>query len=1070
MPPAGEEPAPPCAVRLEQAPSQAPFLVELFSGGAELASACKAIGLNACALSLYNANLSFGTVVPIDLSLPWGQQLAVEIIQCKSSAAMLWAAPPSGTLSRARERPIKRSWSEAGVPAAPQLRSTSQPVGLPSALQDPKCAEQLKIANELIFFVFRAVLECEQNGKQWFVQNPRNSYLWSFPFWNGRAYYDTDVDQCEYKAPRPNPLRIRSSSDWLLHLSAKCSNNHVHVPWQPKMIGDKFSGFPGEGSRGLPAALAAKVAAVLKEKTPGVHEKLDGMALAITVAAKVGMTNLDENKRKVARTAAAAGVQSRGRRIDQLIPEYREEIIMTLPRTECTQMHRRSRFASARTVGGKEFPKDTQVMEVRDITEGRFAGLTELRLGLPWSPQQFLLKARAAPHPFAATALPDEVARAIFFCCTMGSSFVKERRRQFFAKWEARARELEGAEAELVATLHPDVRPFALKKRPLLMKEILTDLGFGSHATELLFTLLTQGVPMFGDFPETGLFPRREHVATISEGELLKASKWARPALLGSKKPYAEGKMESSLWRKTNEELERGECRGPFSAQELDTRHIAGWLGAKRFGVPQKDDFRPCDDYSAFGQNCTSSSKETIDTEGPDNIVGLAKAWAMALSDQQIHMILNDGSVLKGRRHPELSKKQAKVLRARLIDLEKAYKQVARHPRHAHLAIFGVYCSEKQYWSFFEALALGFGSRNAVLGFNVFARALRFILATGLWVPVSHFFDDFSQIDAEPFCQDSCDSVERLFNLLGWSFKAGPEDLKPASSCFSPLGVQVDLSEPGVAIVSNTAKRITRVDQEITTLLMAEAIHPTSIQALVGTCQFMEAQTTGRTGALALRAVRRAGPSRMGPGSESLKCALRDLGEHIHACVPRRIQLLRSRPPIILLTDAAYEQGQATLGAVLFDQENGAFYFFAGRFTKLTVEFWQRDVNRHSAIEASNDAQVICQAELAVIPVALSVWGEAMKNREALVFIDNNSSKDALIRGISASTASSQMARESRLLCARYAIAPWFDRVPSPSNLADDPSRGVFDLLISMGASRVAPVSLPALNVHVNEY
>ena len=60
------------------------------------------------------------------------------------------------------------------------------------------------------------------------------------------------------------------------------------------------------------------------------------------------------------------------------------------------------------------------------------------------------------------------------------------------------------------------------------MKEILTELG--SKATELLFVLLTQGAPMFGEFPETGIFPRREHSATVSESDLLKASKWARPS------------------------------------------------------------------------------------------------------------------------------------------------------------------------------------------------------------------------------------------------------------------------------------------------------------------------------------------------------------------------------------------------------------------------------------------------------------------------------------------------------------------------------------------------------------
>ena len=100
----------------------------------------------------------------------------------------------------------------------------------------------------------------------------------------------------------------------------------------------------------------------------------------------------------------------------------------------------------------------------------------------------------------------------------------------------------------------------------------------------------------------------------------------------------------------------------------------------------------------------------------------------------------------------------------------------------------------------------------------------------------------------------------------------------------------------------------------------------------------------------------------------------------------------------------------------------------------------------------------------------MALWGVASRDRDALIFIDNNASKDALIRGISASSASSLMVKETRLICARYAIAPWFDRVPSPSNIADAPSRGEFQQLLSMGARRVAPISLPALGIYVRDF
>ena len=52
-----------------------------------------------------------------------------------------------------------------------------------------------------------------------------------------------------------------------------------------------------------------------------------------------------------------------------------------------------------------------------------------------------------------------------------------------------------------------------------------------------------------------------------------------------------------------------------------------------------------------------------------------------------------------------------------------------------------------------------------------------------------------------------------------------------------------------------------------------------------------------------------------------------------------------------------------------------------------------------------------------------------------------------------------------RLLCTAKGVAPWFERVPSPSNIADPPSRGDFEELFQLGAIQVALVILPAFDI-----
>ena len=108
---------------------------------------------------------------------------------------------------------------------------------------------------------------------------------------------------------------------------------------------------------------------------------------------------------------------------------------------------------------------------------------------------------------------------------------------------------------------------------------------------------------------------------------------------------------------------------------------------------------------------------------------------------------------------------------------------------------------------------------------------------------------------------------------------------------------------------------------------------------------------------------------------------------------------------------------------------------------------------------------MICQAELAAVIIAAVTWAELLKHRDVIFFIDIDPAKDALVNGCSRSTASAEMFRFCSIFCAKNAIAPWFDRVPSPSNIADGPSRGDCEVLVCAGASRVVPRCVSELSL-----
>ena len=83
--------------------------------------------------------------------------------------------------------------------------------------------------------------------------------------------------------------------------------------------------------------------------------------------------------------------------------------------------------------------------------------------------------------------------------------------------------------------------------------------------------------------------------------------------------------------------------------------------------------------------------------------------------------------------------------------------------------------------------------------------------------------------------------------------------------------------------------------------------------------------------------------------------------------------------------------------------------------------------------------------------MALKLWGEECKQRFIVSFINNEASRAALIKAWSDSIHANNILRlyvDDEML---HGWKPWFGRVPSHSNPADDPSRLIIDKLLKAG-------------------
>ena len=80
--------------------------------------------------------------------------------------------------------------------------------------------------------------------------------------------------------------------------------------------------------------------------------------------------------------------------------------------------------------------------------------------------------------------------------------------------------------------------------------------------------------------------------------------------------------------------------------------------------------------------------------------------------------------------------------------------------------------------------------------------------------------------------------------------------------------------------------------------------------------------------------------------------------------------------------------------------------------------------------------------------LAVRLWQGVIADRDVLVFVDNDSAKDAAVRGYSPSLPSAYLVAELWRCLAAAGARPWFERVPGPSNPADGPSRLDFKAVV----------------------
>ena len=117
-------------------------------------------------------------MVKFDLTDPAGQSSLRKLLQ-RERPSYGHAAPPCGTMSRARDNPIPLALQRLGAPSPPPLRSKAFRAGLPS--KAGLDLQKVTLANALADYVGEVMEEFHDEGILFTIENPLNSYLWLLP-------------------------------------------------------------------------------------------------------------------------------------------------------------------------------------------------------------------------------------------------------------------------------------------------------------------------------------------------------------------------------------------------------------------------------------------------------------------------------------------------------------------------------------------------------------------------------------------------------------------------------------------------------------------------------------------------------------------------------------------------------------------------------------------------------------------------------------------------------------------------------------------------------------------------
>eukprot|EP00435_Cladocopium_sp_Y103_P044234 s1937_g12.t1 len=813
-----------------------------------------------------------------------------------------------------------------------------------------------------------------------------------------------------FAAKRKKDTAIWTSVPQLrVHLERKCDDSHEHLAW-----GRTKTGFATAEECAYNDTLCASWAEAIYDFALSRNFVPPPEVLADVTAASAYAQHVNK---------AILGCLPRGRKMVPLFSELLQPTLINISQQPLVQqlaLGKRIPDACA------SFPKGSKLFRFVNAEGGSdFSqqGMpTHAMIGIPRQPWDFLQEACKLTHPTEMAMSVSQIMLDNIDAYNDATGLAFRRKQCNFAKQLVQlCGDLCDEESKCKALMKPHIRAVLSNKRVKLFGHLLKEF---SYPDAKIADEMASGFPLCGWLPASGVFPAKVRTPEINETFLRKMARSFSARSIAATVSTGDDDADLKLWQATLDEVSEGFLSGPYDASELGSESVV----SPRFGLQQKLKLRPIDNFSASHVNSATGLQERFVVDTVDEICAMVKAWMQRAG----------GSV---------------SLVGKTYDMRKAYRQVAISEPHLDFAWIVVWNPVLGKPALFRMQTMPFGATASVGAFLRLSQAIKMIgicLGGLVW---SSFYDDFVCVCKSGTEIQTDRMVRLLFQSLGWELSKDEEKDKPFAAVFNALGVEFDLSHTpdGWFTVGNTEARKAELREKIQHILDCDELEPRIAESLRSRLLFADAQLFGRFSKIALHRIGEVGlRSRTeSPLSSGVKSSLNWMLRRVLTDAPRKVDT-GGRPTYFLFLDGACTDDVGTswngtsVGAVLADSSGNILRFFGHVVHKDLVATWG----------PPGKTQHIFEAEVLPYAISLLLWPDILHHCCIFAFIDNEAAKASWISGFAGSVVASAVIHNGAVMEADRDIHPFFARVPTTSNMGDDPSRGHFEKLLQFGAIR----------------